>query len=204
MNEWYSMGFVVPFSLLIMEGAAACFGWLGSRWNVSGNKVTAGLCAFCALGIVLWLAAPPREAPSYRPHGGTHFLFTRPPLTRAAIVSKYFDSAPRDAGIMAPVLLAPEIVYLTDKRVVALPFDPKLLDRFIEEYHITYLLTSSQFLTRYREPVADQYYGALVARFIVEHPERYRLVRTVQERYGAFYPAYTYYVFQVAGKTGGS
>ena len=93
---------------------------------------------------------------------------------------------------LPPVLPAPEIVYLTDKRVVALPFDPALLDRLIAEYRITYLLTSSEFLTRHAKPLADHHYlGALTARFLVEHPNRYHLVRSVQENYGAFYPPIT-------------
>jgi hypothetical protein len=197
MNEWYSMGFIVPFSLLMMEGAAACFAWLGAHWSHTDKTLTIGLPTICIVGAALWWNAPPRDVPSYRPHGGPHLLFTRPTVTRGAIISRFFDSAPRDAGIMAPVLLSPEVVYLTDKRVVALPFDPALLDRFVEEYHITYLLTSSEFLTRYRKPIADQYFGALIARFLVEHPERYRLVRSVQENYSAFYAPITYYVFEV-------
>jgi hypothetical protein len=197
MNEWYSSSFLVPFSLLMMEGAAACFAWLAARTGNIDSKLTVGLSVLCVVGGVLWWIAPPRDVPSFRPVGGTHFLFNRPTVTRAALVSKFFDGAPRDTGIMAPVLLTPEIVYLTDKRVVALPFDPALLDRFIEEYHITYLLTSSQFLTRYKNPIADQYFSALVSRYLVEHPEQYRLVRSVQEKYGAFYPSNTYYVFEV-------
>jgi hypothetical protein len=197
MNEWYSSGFLVPFSLLMMEGAAACFAWLATRIGDIDTKLTSGLAALCVVGAVLWWLAPPRDVPSFRPVGGTHFLFSRPTVTRAALVSRFFDGAPRDTGIMAPVLLTPEIVYLTDKRVVALPFDPALLDRFIEEYRITYLLTSSQFLTRYNNPIADQYFSALVSRYLAEHPERYRLVRSVQEKYGAFYPSSTYYVFEV-------
>jgi hypothetical protein len=203
MNEWYGMGFIVPFSLLIMEGAAASLAWLGSYVGKAEKISAIVLSALCVLGVVLWLNAPPRDVPSYRPHGGSHFLFTRPTVTRAAIVSNFFASAPPETGIMAPVLLSPEIVYLTGKRVIALPFDPALLDRFIEEYHITYLLTSSQFLTQYRKPLEDRYYGALVSRFLTEHPERYRLVQSVRENYGAVYSPTTYYVFQVVNGAGG-
>jgi hypothetical protein len=196
MNEWYSSGYIVPFSLLVMEGAAAWFAWLGSRFDHFDRKLTVGLSAACAIGVVLWLGAPRRDVPSFRPHGGTHFLFSRPAITRGAVIAGFFENIPPDTGIMSPVMLSPEIVYLTGKRVTSLPFDPALLDRFIEEYHVTYLLTSTQFLTSYRKPDADKYFSALVSRYIVEHPERYRLVRTVRENYGAFYPAATYYVFQ--------
>lgn len=198
MNEWYGMGFIVPFSLLLMEGAAACFAWVGSSLGNPDRAFTIGLSAASVLLAVLWLAAP--SAPAYsllEPGGGTHFLFTRPAVTRAATIAQFFAPMPRDTGIMAPVGLSPEIVYLTDKRVVALPFDPGNLDRLIEEYHISYLLASSEFLRRYDSPVADQYTGSLVMRFIGQHPERYRVVRSLREDYPAFYPTASYYVFEV-------
>ena len=198
MNEWYGMGFIVPFALLIMEGAAACFAWAGSFVSNPDKTFTIGLSVACVLGAALWLTAPPLGPHSFLlPRGGTHFLFTRPAVTRAAAVSRFFAGTPRDVGIMAPTDLSPEVVYLTDKRVVALPFDPGLLDQFIEEYHISYLLTSNEFLRRYDSPVVDQYTSSLVTRFIFEHPARYRLVNSLREAYPAFYPPLEYYVFQI-------
>jgi hypothetical protein len=198
MNEWYGMGFVVPFALLIMEGAAACFAWAGSFVSNPDKTFTLGLSAACVLAAALWLTAPPPLVHDLlQPRGGTHFLFTRPAVTRAAAVAQFFASAPRDTGIMAPTDLSPEVVYLTGKRVVALPFDPGLLDQFIEEYHISYVLTSSEFLRRYDSPIADQYTSSLVTRFIGEHPARYRPVYTLREDYPAFYPPMEYYVFQI-------
>ena len=107
---------------------------------------------------------------------------------------------PRDVGIMAPQGLSPEIAYLTDKRVVAMPFDPELLDRFIEEYHISYFVTSGEYLQRYSLPKVDRYTSRLVTAFIFEHPERYRVVTSLREDYPAFYPAMEYFVFQVQGR----
>lgn len=65
------------------------------------------------------------------------------------------------------------------------------------EYHISYLLTSNEFLRRYDSPIADQYTSSPVARFIFEHPARYRLVHSLREDYPAFYPPLVYYVFQI-------
>jgi len=98
---------------------------------------------------------------------------------------------------MGPQGLTPELVYLTDKRVVALPFDPALLDRFIREYQVSYLVASSEHLSLYNSPIADQYTSRLVTRFIFEHPERYRMVHSLREDYPDFYPSTDYYVFQV-------
>ena len=197
MNEWYGMAYITPFALVLMEGAAAVLAWVGSKTRISEAAVTLSLGALCLAGSAMWWGAGPRETPSYRPHGGSHFLLNRPTITRGSVISRVFESAPRDTGIMSPVLLTPEIVYLTDKRVVSLPFDPALLDRYIAEYRIRYLLTSSQFLKRYNKPEEDLYFSAAISRYIVEHPERYQLVRSVQENYAAFYPPMTYYVFEV-------
>lgn len=198
MNEWYGMGFIVPFSLLMMEGAAVCFARAGASVKNPDRTFGLGLSSVCVLAMALWLGArPPGTHGFLAPAGGTYFLFTRPPVTRAAGISKFFSTLPRDTGIMAAQGLSPELAYLTDKRVIALPFDPALLDRFIAGYRIGYLLTSSEHLSRYESEVADKYTGHLVTRFILEHPERYRIVTSMREDYPAFYPPSEYAVFQV-------
>jgi hypothetical protein len=198
MNEWYGMGFIIPFSLLIMEGAAVCFAWAGSFLRDPDKTLSIGMSLACTLAAVLWLAAKPVQSRAFAsPQGGTHFLFARPTVTRAAEVSRFFASMPREVGIMAPQGLSPEVVYLTDKRVVAIPFYAELLDTFIEKYHISYLLTSSEYLTVHAVPRVDLFTSRLVTLYIFDHPERYRLVRTVPETYPAFYPPLEYYVFQV-------
>ena len=198
MNEWYGMGFIVPFSLLMMEGAAACIARAGSFVKDPERSFTVGLSVACVIAAALWLSAPlPGSHGFLTPTGGTNFLFTRPAVTRSASASRYFASMPRDVGIMVPQGLSPEVAYLTDKRVVAVPFDPELLDRFIEEYHISYLLTSSEFLQRYSSPKIDRYTSRLVTAYIFQHPERYRMVSSVREDYPAFYPPMEYFVFQV-------
>ena len=191
MYEWYGMGFVVPFALLMMEGAA----FLTAR---ADKMCTLALSVACVLAAVLWLsaAAPEPHDPLF-PRGGTHFLFSRPTTTHASVISEFFTSMPRDTGIMAPTDLSPELLYLTDKRVIALPFDPALLDRFVDEYKISYVLTSSDLLKKYASPVADQYTGALVTRYLAAHQDRYRLVKSLRETYPAFNPPQDYYVLQV-------
>jgi hypothetical protein len=203
MNEWYGMGFIVPFALLVMEGATVCFSLLAPYVRNIEQVAAAVLSLACAVGAALWFAAPAPEAHDLlSPRGGTHFLFARPPITHAATVAVFFAKMPRDTGIMAPQGLSPEIVYLTDKRVVALPFDPGLLDRFIEEYKISYLVTSSEHMIQYNSPIFNLYTSRLVTRFIVEHPERYRLVQQFHEDYPAFYNSTEYYVFQMREPAG--
>jgi hypothetical protein len=198
MNEWYGMPFIVPFSLLMMEGAAACIAWRPSFAADSRKTLTIALSLACILAVALWLTAPaPAAHDLVSPRGGTHFLFTRPAVTRSAALSQFFAPMPRNVGIMAPTDLSPELGYLTDKRVVALPFNPALLDTFIAEYRISYLVTSNEFFRRYDSAVADQYTSSMITRYIVENSGKYRLVQVQPEKYPAFYPALEYYVFQV-------
>jgi len=188
MNEWYSMPFVVPFSLLIMEGVSAGLDLVRAEAVVSGALTLAAAAA-----VVFWIAAPDGPHSLLSPRGGPHFLFSRKPQTRGEVVARWLANSPRDTGIMAPTDLAPEIVYLTDKRVVSLPFDPALLDPFIGEYKIDYLVTSSGLLRTYELPAADRYISTQVSRYLFEHPERYELVYSALEQSPE---EATYYVFR--------
>jgi hypothetical protein len=177
MNEWYSMAFVVPFALLVMEGVSA-----GLELAPLEGAVSMALTLAAAAAAVFWIAAPETPHGLLSPGGGTHFLFARTPVTRGQAVAQWLAKAPRDTGIMTHTDLAPELVYLTDKRVVALPFDPALLDRFIAEYKIEYLVTSSDHLQ-----TTDRYTSAEVSRYLFEHPDRYELVYSAPEQSVAYY-----------------
>jgi hypothetical protein len=199
MNEWYGMGCMIPFALLLMEGAGACMSWARSLLRRPEEAFTVGLAFLCVAAIVSWLA-PAQPAEPFdllSPRAGAHFVFARPAVTRGAEISEFFRSMSRNVGIMAPQGLSPGVVYLTDKRVVALPFDPKLLDPLIEEYRISYLITSSAYLSEYEYANTDLYTSHLVSRFLFAHPERYRVVRSQHEVYPAIHPALDYYVFEV-------
>jgi hypothetical protein len=157
-----------------------------------------GLAAACAAAAAAWLGSS-GSGPSnlLMPRGGDNFLFSRPPLTRGAGIAGFFEKMPRDTGIMAPQGLSPEIVYLTDKRVVALPFDPRLLDEFIREYRISYVVTSREYLGRYDKPDLDLYTSRVVTEHLFRNPEKYRPLRTAAETFPAFYPPQEYFVFGV-------
>lgn len=194
MNEWYGMGFIVPFALLMMEGAASAM----AMARASEKTVGVVLAAACAIVAVVWVGVG-SDGPAnlFVPRGGTHFLLKRPPLTRGSEIAKAFEGLPRDTGVMAPQGFSPEIAYLTDKRVVALPFDPRLLDPFIKQYRISYLTLSGEYLVKYNSPTADLLTSRTVAEHIFRNPQRYRMVRTVQESYPAFYQPQQYFIFQV-------
>jgi hypothetical protein len=177
-----------------MDGAAACL----ELARVPEKAATIGMSAACAVAGFVWIAGGASASPGLLdPRGGTHFLFSRPPLTRAQTAAQYFGSMPRNTGVMAPVGLSPEIVYLAGKRFVALPFDPELLDRFVNEYRIAYLMTSNEYLQRYNNPTANRYTSRDVTDYIVRHPEKYEPVQIQKESYAAFYQEQEFAIFRV-------
>jgi hypothetical protein len=205
MNEWYAMPFVVPFALLLAEGAAALLVGAGRFFAGPERALVLATSAACAVAIASWLRAAPAAGHSpLKPRGGAHFLFARPEVTRAAEISRTFAGMSREVGIMAPVGLVPEVVYLTGKRVVALPFDPTLLEPFVERYRISYLLLSSEYRGREDTPKRDKYTSARVTRHVFSQPDRYRLVARRRESYPAFHPTLEYYVFETATSLSGA
>jgi hypothetical protein len=140
-----------------------------------------------------WLLSDPPALPDpFRPTGGTHFLFLREPVTRAQRFSRLLRDLPPEDGIMAPVGLTPELVYLTGKRVVALPFDPRLIDRFVREYRITRIVLSDETLAARPTWFEDQFTTALSTRLVLADRERFQLLATEEEGYPAFYPPNTF------------
>lgn len=193
LNEWHGMGFVVPFSLLLSVGAGTVVervrgarGWWPAV--VGGVSVLLG---------ARWVSQE-RPAPLdlFRPAGGSHLLFAREPVTRAARVAALLSGLPPDAGVMAPVGLTPELAYLTGRRVVALPFDPALVERFAQEYGIARIVLSDEGMRRFEDPVADRFTGAEATRYVLEHPERFEPVATLEERYPGYYPPTTFVVLK--------
>src|SRR5690348_6034833 len=107
---------------------------------------------------------------------------------------------PRDTGVMANQGLTPEVVYLTGKRVVALPFDPALLARFIAEYRIQWLVLSSENLEYFHSDREDFYINRVVTHYVEDHPERYRPAACDRETATVFYRPWEHCVFEVLPK----
>jgi hypothetical protein len=189
LNEWHGMGFVVPFSLLLGLGATE----LWERARAPARWLQPLCAAACVPLMAGWLLSDPPALPDpFRPTGGTHFLFRREPVTRAQRFSRLLRDLPPEDGIMAPVGLTPELVYLTGKRVVALPFDPRLIDRFVREYRITRIVLSDETLAARPTWFEDQFTTALSTRLVLADRERFQLLATEEEGYPALYPPNTF------------
>lgn len=191
--EWYGMGFVIPFSLLLAEGA----GNLQRRFPRSERWIQGLGSVVCLAGILAWVEAnEPGPYSVLFPSRGRHFLFTREPVTRGQHFCRLLKDLPDTEGIMAPVGLTPEIVYLTGKRVDALPFEPTLLEQWISKYHITRIVLSNEL--PFEDPQDARLQTVLTARRILEHPQQYRPITAEWESYPAYYPPNFFILLQVS------
>ena len=88
-----------------------------------------------------------------------------------------------EEGVMAQVGYPPELAYLTGKRVLALPITPRVLDDFTRRYKISYLLYGQHYLApiHTNEPSLIWCYHTI--KYIREHPERYPILRVIDEAY---------------------
>jgi hypothetical protein len=187
--EWHGMGFVIPFAVLLSLGATTVL----ERVAVPARWLAPGCAAACLLLSATWISND-RPGPSdvFHPSGGPHFLFLREPVTRAQGFSRLLQELPPGEAVMAPVGLTPELVYLTGKRVLALPFDPALIERFAREYGVTRIVLSDETMRRYASDEQDRWSGAVATRFVLQHPERFQPLASEDEAYPAFYPPGTF------------
>jgi hypothetical protein len=195
LNAWYGLPVVLPFSLLISVLVGKLRAASSAR---AGDRVCKGLCGSAVVLAVLWVTANEPAHPNIpqRVSGGSHFLFGRTMLTRGQTAAL---SLPGDSqtGFMAPVFLVPEMVYLADRRWIAMPLEPEQLIPIAKSYGIEYLFFSS----RYLEPAENEFMNVTrsrnVVRHIVDHPESFDLVDSWDEALPACYPPTTHYLYHI-------
>ena len=81
-------------------------------------------------------------------------------------------------GVMA---LNVPIAYLTDKREIPLYPNPEKLNFFIELYNITYIVFN------FNEDDPYLQFHKRTFDYIFEHPEKYKLLKTIEENYNRDY-----------------
>lgn len=120
-------------------------------------------------------------AVAYR-DGHRHFALTVRKEMESSRTAEYLRNLPGD-GIMAQVGYPPELVYLTGKRVVALPLGPEKLDQFIGRYDIRYLVYGQRYWAPIDERFARSVWCWPTIKYIRDHPEKYPLLAVVDETY---------------------
>ena len=195
MNPWYGLGFLGPFALLCgyaltgggaLEGLIARAGQGDSplrgrvrTWGPRGACIALWIIAI--IQVAHWLQPPERQL---RERGlglapGPHFLFARPPSSSPDDFALTLPGSPQ-TGFMAPVGLVPELVYLTKRRILALPFAPDQAARHIDAYNIEYIVFTGEYLSSFDSEHLDFYTARTAARAITQDPSRFEPVGEYQ------------------------
>lgn len=114
--------------------------------------------------------------------GARHLIFLLPKEVEAARSARYLKDLPGD-GVMAQVGYPPELIYLSGKRVLALPVVSRVLDKFIRYYDIRYLLYGQHYLAPLQTDDPGLIWCYDTIKYIRENPRKYPLLKIVEERY---------------------
>ncbi|MFH1038147.1 MAG: glycosyltransferase family 39 protein [PVC group bacterium] len=177
---------LLPMSYFFARGLsmlAGCF----TRPLVIG-KVLAGLL----VGILAAAAAMHLT-------GARRLVFLQRKEVEAWRTAAFLDSLPGD-GVMAQVGYPPELAYLTGKRVLALPVSPAFLDDFIRRYSIQYLLYGQRYLAPLNTDDPSLIWCYYTIKHIRAHPEKYPLIRVIEETYRSGAPPDLIFVHGVRRK----
>lgn len=196
-NAWYGLPFVIPLSLLVGRGLIGL-----PEAGKTDLRVACAVGVVCLLLVPVWLLHPDTKGSRAFQFGhcqpGHNFILSRTTVTPGAKAMRELESIPPDAALMVPIGFGPEAVYLTGRRVIALPFDPAELDELVDEYEISVIVLRDQEFDFTGDADRDRALHREVAVYIAEHPELYPPMKTVAENPPAIYPAMRYHLFRVA------
>ncbi len=128
-----------------------------------------------------------------------HLVFLQQKEVEASRTAAFINGLPGD-GVMAQVGYPPELAYLTGKRVLALPVSPAVLDNLIRRYAIRYLLYGQHYLAPLGTDDPSLIWCYYTIKYIRAHPEKYPLLRTIEETYRSGAPPDLIFVHGVRGE----
>ena len=118
--------------------------------------------------------------PFWYAHNSTFIFFSKTIVGSQKTGDFINANIPKDAGIMVQPGYHAKLTYLTDNRMVGLHHDPEQLERLIEIYNISYIVTGD-FFTEVRGLSRD------TVQYIKNNPNKFELIATINEDYSAFY-----------------
>ncbi|MDP8214301.1 MAG: glycosyltransferase family 39 protein [Candidatus Euphemobacter frigidus] len=160
---------LLPMSFLFAHGVARA-GAFFPHPNRALKVIARGLILVLAVATTIYLVH------------ARHCIFSLEKEVEVSRTAQLLRDLPGD-GVMAQVGYPPELVYLTGKRVLALPITPMVLNDFIRRYGIRYLLYGQ----RYLAPIATNNPSLIwcyhTIRHIRSNPKEYPLLRVIDEVY---------------------
>ena len=182
-TRWFSSPRMVITSVVIM----GYFISLGIFFVIGENWIK----KFLILAIMLLIAWMP-----FWLYNNHNFLFAQEKIVESRNTAKYIETLPED-GVMSQVGYSPNLNYLTSKRLITMPADPLTLDLFIKIYNTSYLLYGSHYWFPFSEGKKKVVFNYKTIKYIMEHPEKYRLIKTIEEEYGTVDRPDTVYIYEV-------
>lgn len=129
-------------------------------------------------------------------NGSRHLVFLNRKEVEVSRTAHFLERLP-DGGVMAQVGYPPELAYLTGRRVLALPITPRVLDDFIRRYAISYLLYGQHYLAPIHTDDPSLIWCYHTIKYIRAHPEKYPLLRVVDEVYRSGAPPDRIFIHEV-------
>ena len=113
-------------------------------------------------------------------YSNNHFILSKEKLVEAPKTGEFINQLPKD-GIMSQIGYGQEIMYLTDKRVMALPITPNYMF-LIDKYNISYVLYG-EFWSEPFENYTGHMFNYDTIKYIREHSEKFKLLNVIEETY---------------------
>jgi hypothetical protein len=124
-----------------------------------------------------------------------YFILFKEKIVEENKTAEFLNQLPKD-GIMAQIGYTPELNYLADKRVMALPITPDYMF-LVDIYNISYLLYGGFYNKPFSEGDRENTINYDTIKHIVEHPEKFKLLKVVKENYPTINKIDNIYIYEV-------
>lgn len=130
-----------------------------------------------------------------------HFVFFTSSVVASQKTGDFINAnIPKEANLMVQPGYAVKLIYLTGNKIVGLHHDPQRLDYLIDYYNISYIVFGRYYTWDALQLSRES------AEYILNKPDKFRLVATVEEDYTQFRPRESpastdeVYIYQVLGR----
>ncbi len=131
-------------------------------------------------------------------HSNPYFVLSKEKIVEASKTADYLKQLPND-GIMAQIGYTEELIYLTGKRILALPINSSYIF-LIDQYNISYLVYGELNVKPYSESNKDDVHNYDTIKYIKEHSNRFKLLNVVEETYPHSDKKDNLYIYKVSQK----
>jgi len=177
----YALLAVIPMACLVAMNVR----WFPRRF-MSGRPVWWAIAVCVVAAGAAELTAPSK----------LHFTLSRPLVVEAQAVADWFETHETRA-VMAQVGYPPELAYLTDRRILGLPEDPKLLDEAIRTFDVSHIVVGSADGWRWDHPNRSAVVNSETIDTILAQPDAFQPVADVLQPAVTGRAADLFLIFQV-------